>query len=127
MKEKISIEFFEFCCSKTTKEHGRFELMKRHQHHHDLIYYGNYAEFEIYDSIDLNSVKHLLYPLLLTKAVEGINMSDPWKIDYFYEDDRGWAWSYKDYRDLDEYHKKPDQAKEAALKYVMTFENKNKE
>ena len=121
---KPDIPLFEFCCSKTTKEHGKFELLERSENCIDLIYYGNYAEYEIYDAIGLNSVKHLLYPLLLTRAVEGVNMSDPWKIDVFFEDDKGWYWSYKDYRNLDEYHKTPDGAKEAALRYVMIFENK---
>lgn len=121
---KPDILFFEYCCNKTTKKHGKFELLKRGTANVDLIYYGNYAEYEIYDSINLNSVKHLLYPLLLTKAIEGVNMSDPWKIDIFYEDFKGWSWSYKDYRALDVYYDYPDQAKEAALEYLMVIEMK---
>lgn len=64
------------------------------------------------------------YPLLLSKAVDGINETDPWKIDIYYEHNQGWAWTYKDYLNIGEYHKEADGARISALKYVMDQENK---
>jgi hypothetical protein len=62
------------------------------------------------------------YPLLLTRAIERINETDPFKIDIFFLDPAGWNWSYKDYMNEKERYVCADRAKEAALLYVK---NKN--
>ncbi len=67
------------------------------------------------------------YPFLLTRAVEGINESDPWKIDIFYLEPGGWNWSYKDYMIEGASYECADRAKEAALLYVKSLEDKYNE
>lgn len=69
-----------------------------------------------------NTWENIFYPLLLSKAVDGINGTDPWKIDIYFEEGHGWSWSYKDYTVVGKFFKEADGAREAAIQYVMKLE-----
>lgn len=61
------------------------------------------------------------YPFLLTRAIDGINETDPWKIDVFFCEPGGWNWSYKDHLNSEDIYRKADDAREAALLYVKSL------